>query len=140
MQVRIFSTVVEQIAAHSARDHPREACGLLLGVGNRIDLAIAATNVALDPHRAFEIDPALLLQSHREARTGGAALLGWYHSHPDGGAQPSAADAARAIDAGKLWLIATKGGLDGFISVADGPIEGRFAAGDLIILPPGTRE
>lgn len=140
MTFRIFSTVAEQIAEHVACEHPREACGLLLGVGNRIDRAIAATNVALDPHRTFEIDPALLLRCHREARAGGAALLGWYHSHPGGGALPSAADAARAVETGKLWVIATRSGLSGFICVSEGPIERRFAAADLIILPSGTRE
>ena len=140
MRFRIFSTAVEQIAAHAARDHPREACGLLLGSGDRIDRALAATNLAPEPEHSFEIDPVLLLRCHREARAGGPALIGWYHSHPNGGALPSAADAARAVEAGKLWLIATDNGLRAFVSTPGGPIEGRFAAATLIILPPGARE
>lgn len=140
MRFEIFSTTVEQIAAHAAREHPREACGLLLGSGDRIDQALPSINLAADPERAFEIDPALLLRCHREARAGGPALIGWYHSHPAGGAGPSATDAARAVEAGKLWLIATPGGLGAFVSTPDGPIEGRFAAATLIILPPGARE
>lgn len=140
MRFRIFSTAIEQIAAHVARDHPREACGLLVGADGGVDRAVASPNVASDPYDAFEIDPRLLLRCHREARAGGAAIIGWYHSHPNGGGLPSAADAARAVEPGKLWLIATKAELRAFISVPGGPIEGRFDAADLIILPPDTRE
>jgi proteasome lid subunit RPN8/RPN11 len=140
MRFRIFSTAVQQIAAHAVREHPHEACGLLLGNGDRIDRAVAARNVAADPARAFEIDPALLLRCHREARAGGLALLGWYHSHPDGRDTPSAADAARVAEWGRLWLIATAAGVRGYAAVPDGPIAGRFAAVELIILPPGAPE
>lgn len=140
MRVRIFSTAAEQIAAHARREHPREACGLLLGNGDRIELAIAAENVADDPERAFEIDPALLLQVHREARGGGPSLLGWYHSHPNGRAEPSAADAARASENGRIWLIATGGALAAYVATDGGTIAGRFSAVDLMLLPPGADE
>jgi len=140
MRFRIFSTAAEQIAAHAARDHPREACGLLLGAGDRIERAVPAANVAADPAAAFEIDPALLLRCHRAARDGGPALIGWYHSHPNGRATPSSTDAARALEDGRLWVVATDAGLRAFVATPGGPIAGRFAAADLIILPPGADE
>ncbi len=140
MGFRIFSATAEQIAVHAAGEHPGEACGLLLGTDGRVDRAVAARNVAADPLQAFEIDPALLLRCHREARGGGPAIVGCYHSHPSGRPTPSAADAARVAEWGWLWLIATGAGLHGFMTVPDGPIAGRFAAVDLIILPPDADE
>ena len=71
---------------------------------------------------------------------GGPAIVGCYHSHPNGRPTPSAADAARVAEWGWLWLIATGAGLHGFMTVPDGPIAGRFAAVDLIILPPDADE
>ncbi len=124
MQVRIFSTTAEQILEHAAREHPREACGLLLGRAGTIETAVATANLAADPEIAFEIDPAALLRAHRGARDGGPALLGWYHSHPNGHPEPSPVDAARAEEDGKLWLIATDR-LRLFVS-GPGPLHGRF--------------
>ena len=79
---------------------PFEACGLLLGTGTHIHTAVAATNV--HPHSAtrFEIDPAALIAAHRAARTGGPALLGYWHSHPNGLAGPSDTDRAAAAGDG----------------------------------------
>lgn len=134
MQVRIFSTAAEQILAHAARDHPHEACGLLLGQGSTIETAIEAANIAVDPDRAFDIDPVTLLRVHREAREGGRALLGWYHSHPNGCAEPSAIDAMRAEEDGRFWLIAAAGKLRCF-EAGSGSLHGRFAERSLVVVP-----
>ena len=135
MQLAIFTTVADEIRAHARRDHPREACGLLLGRGGRIEAAVEATNVADCPEHQFEIDPALLLRCHREARDGGRRLLGWYHSHPNGRGGPSATDAARVADDGMIWVIVARDTLRAFRTVADGPIEDRFEAVGLSIVP-----
>ncbi len=63
-------------------------------------------NVAADPSRLFEIDPALCWRRYRAARSEGPAIVGWYHSHPAGEAVPSPRDAASAAPDGMLWLIA----------------------------------
>lgn len=109
MGVTIFSDVAEKILRLCAAAHPLEACGLLVGHGDRIEEAIPAPNVAADPSRAFEIDPATLLRVHRAAREGGCELLGWYHSHPNGRPDPSPDDAAQAVEEGRLWLIVANG-------------------------------
>jgi len=111
--------------------HPREACGLLLGVGQRIHTAAAAANVHPRPLRHFEIDPAALIAAHRAARAGGPQVLGYWHSHPNGRPEPSQEDRALASGDGRAWAIVASG----CISVwRDGP-EGfealSYSVGDM---------
>ncbi len=84
-----------------------------------IATALPAANVAADPARSFEIDPAALLRSHREARGAGQAIIGHYHSHPDGDGRPSRRDAARATENGQIWLIIAAGALHAWRAVAN---------------------
>ncbi len=122
----IASTALVSILDHARRATPAEACGIVFGdLG--IDTAEAAANVAEHKERAFEIDPAALLRAHRTARAEGRKVLGWYHSHPNGSTEPSATDAARAVEDGRLWLIAAGGTVAAWRVVADGPLHGRFA-------------
>ena len=68
-----------------------------------------ARNVHPTPETHFEIDPQALIDAHRAARGGGAEVLGYYHSHPHGPAEPSATDRALAARDGRVWAIAAKG-------------------------------
>ncbi len=95
--------------AHAGRAHPRECCGLLLGASDEITAAIPARNVHPEPATHFEIDPQALIDAHRGARAGGAQVLGYYHSHPNGLARPSATDARMAADDGAVWGIVAAG-------------------------------
>ena len=104
MKVRISRDILEQIMSEAAAD-PHEVCGLLLGEAGRIAESRPAANVAPDPARHFELDPAVLIAAHRAARAGGPQILGHYHSHPGGVPVPSATDAACAVADGSLWLI-----------------------------------
>ena len=94
-----------QILAHCAESSEIEACGLLFGDETRILRATPVPNVAENPTDSFEIDPAALFAAIRAERDGGDRLIGHYHSHPTGRAEPSARDAAQALDVGRLWLI-----------------------------------
>lgn len=105
MMLEISRAVLAVIRAESAAAAPREACGLLFGSEARIERATATANVATDPHRHFEIDPAALFSAIRTERAGGERLLGYWHSHPSGDAMPSATDRAMAAPDGRLWLI-----------------------------------
>lgn len=91
--------------------HPHEACGLLFGNPAHIETAQATTNVHPEPQRHFEIDPAALIAAHKAAREGGPQVLGYFHSHPNGLARPSATDAAMASGDGRIWAIAAAGEL-----------------------------
>jgi desampylase len=88
-----------------------EVCGLLLGNDSRVETLVPARNVARDPARSFEIDPATLLATHRSARGAGQRVIGHWHSHPNGRREPSARDAARAVENDQIWLIIAGGGL-----------------------------
>ena len=93
------------IKAHAAADPWVEVCGLLLGERDHVSTATPAANMAADRARRFEIDPAALFKAIRAERAGGPKLLGYYHSHPSGRAEPSATDQAMAAGDGKIWII-----------------------------------
>jgi len=110
MTIRISRVLLAHMLEQAAASPDREICGLLLGEGDRVSAVLPAANVADDPARRFEIDPAVLLRAHREARRGGEQVLGHYHSHPSGAARPSRCDADLAHGDGTLWLLCTPGG------------------------------
>lgn len=89
-----------------ARGDVKEVCGLLLGSGTKVEAIVPAANVASDPSRHFELDPAVLIGAHRSQRSGGPDIIGHYHSHPSGVAEPSPTDRACASPDGSFWLIA----------------------------------
>ena len=109
MVLEVSRPVIEGILAEAAQAHPRECCGILLGGGAVITTLQPARNVHPTPETHFEIDPQALIDAHRAARGGGAEVLGYYHSHPHGPAEPSATDRALAARDGRVWAIAAKG-------------------------------
>jgi proteasome lid subunit RPN8/RPN11 len=124
--VTIASDLVARILHEAAASPHAEVCGLLLGSPGAISAALSCRNVAADPARRFELDPATLFAAHRAARGGGPAIVGHYHSHPSGTAAPSPRDAAAAVADGSLWLIAAGGVVRGWRAVAAGAVEGAF--------------
>ena len=78
---------------------------MLLGTGDAITEARPTANVAADTTAHFEIDPAALFAAIRAERAGGPALIGYYHSHPQGEAVPSATDTATAQGDLRVWII-----------------------------------
>ena len=126
MVVDISSAVLAGIRALAAAAPDREVCGLLFGTAGWIETAQPCRNVAADPARRFELDPAALLAAHRAARTGGPAIVGHYHSHPSSSPVPSTCDAEAASADGAIWLIVAAAECRGWRAVADGAIHGRF--------------
>ena len=101
--------MIHRLIADAAASPEREICGLLLGTSDRVDQALPCANVAADPARFFEIDPAALIGAHRAARAGGPRVIGHYHSHPQGTAEPSPRDAAASRGQATFWLIIGNG-------------------------------
>jgi proteasome lid subunit RPN8/RPN11 len=109
MTIEVTSGVVATLLAEAHAAAPREACGLLLGEGGRIDRALSATNVAAEPLTRFEIDPLILLSAHKAARAGGPQVLGYFHSHPVGHPVPSATDCEHSTGDLRVWAIVARG-------------------------------
>lgn len=82
--------------AHAERAWPEECVGALLGEGNTFVCARPLENVAAKRKAAFLVSAKDYLSAQAEAQAKGLSLLGFYHSHPDGPAEPSATDAASA--------------------------------------------
>ncbi|ASY43132.1 MAG: Mov34/MPN/PAD-1 family protein [Pseudomonadota bacterium] len=119
MAIAISRTLLDQIQSIAAADRA-EVCGLLFGTAERIAAIAPAANVAPDPARHFELDPAALIAAHRAARAGGPPIIGHYHSHPSGVAVPSATDTACAAPDGSLWLIVAAGEARLWVAQGDG--------------------
>lgn len=125
--LEISSTALHRIIAAAHADPAREACGLLFGDDSGIRRAEPCANVAADPTRMFEIDPAALFAALRAERAGGARLIGYWHSHPSGDLRPSPTDAAMAAADGKLWLITAGGDIGVWRATGAGRAD-RFTA------------
>jgi proteasome lid subunit RPN8/RPN11 len=101
----IPAALCERVAAEARSAAPRECCGLIEGVRNGGALRVTAlhpvANLAREPDR-FEIDPREQFRLLREGRT----IIGCYHSHPNGPAEPSPRDAEYAFEGEFVWLIA----------------------------------
>jgi proteasome lid subunit RPN8/RPN11 len=109
--VQLEPGVAESILRWSAAAHPLEACGLLAGTAGLVCRATLARNIATEPWHRFEIDPGHLLAEQRRTREDGHALLGAWHSHPNGIPEPSAADSAGHCWPGLWMMIAAAGRL-----------------------------
>lgn len=131
-----FSTIYlrsggrETMLAATARAGRHEACGLLFGTRSGAATLISdvtvAVNIATDPARRFDIDPAHLFAAQRRARAGPEALLGVWHSHPGGTATPSMADAAGVVDRGWVWLIVAGAELAAWLPDSGGATDNGF--------------
>ncbi len=109
MPIEVSSAAIAGMLAEAERADPCECCGILLGEGDAIAEILPARNVHSDPRSHFEIDPQVLVDCHRAARTGGLQVLGYYHSHPNGLAEPSATDRAMAASDGAIWAVIATG-------------------------------
>jgi proteasome lid subunit RPN8/RPN11 len=101
--------IIERLFVEAAAAHPREACGILFGVGERITEVRPCANVHPNPESHFEIDSQALIDAHRAARSGGPEVIGYYHSHPAGPPEPSAIDRAHTTGDGRVWAIVGEG-------------------------------
>lgn len=96
--VSLPARLSESAAAHGVGAYPYEACGLLIGYvtgeGVQVSRALRCPNVApreLQTHR-FSIDPRAVINVRRSLRGSRESVVGFYHSHPDAPAAPSATD------------------------------------------------
>jgi proteasome lid subunit RPN8/RPN11 len=109
--VQIDDSVLEDIARAAAAAYPYEGCGALLGERGRVRAALALPNTEKDrPRVRFEVAPMDYLRAEREADAKGLRLLGFWHSHPDHPAEPSATDRAFAWEGLLTVIVAVRKG------------------------------
>ena len=131
----------EAIEAECRACWPAEACGLLIGHGERVQTVsgvMVAANLAPDRGDRFELDPRIRFEAEKRCRASGERLLGHWHSHPNGRRTPSATDLAMAFEPDLVWLIvaicsAAVAGHAGAFRLD--PRKGRFRPVRLTIVP-----
>ena len=100
MSLRLPGTLADDIRHHGEAAYPAECCGALVGLvqgdAKEVVRLVAAVNRRTDdPHR-YLIAPDDLRRLEAEVRAAGLEIVGYYHSHPDHPAAPSAFDADHA--------------------------------------------
>ncbi len=110
-RVRLSPAQLQVIERAAEAAYPEEACGLLVGragPGGAIQVSAveASANVAEPPRtRRFEVDPKLRLRLERALRESPDSVMGVYHSHPNGRAEPSETDISMIFEPDMIWLI-----------------------------------
>ena len=87
----------QEIRRHGTETYPNECCGALIADGDRIVEAFRLPNTTAEgPRRRFMIGPQDYRLAEARASERRGTLAGFYHSHPDHPARPSATDLAQA--------------------------------------------
>jgi proteasome lid subunit RPN8/RPN11 len=100
MTLRLPGALADEIRRHGEAAYPAECCGAMVGRAEGgakevLRLSPAINRRTDDPHR-YLIAPDDLRQLERAVREAGQEIVGYYHSHPDHPARPSAFDAEHA--------------------------------------------
>ena len=100
--IDIPEELIQQIHLHGERIYPEECCGMMLGIQHD-RLQIVQTILPIDNsqeanrQRRFLITPEQYRNAEKNAIEMQLDLLGFYHSHPDHPAVPSAFDSEHAL-------------------------------------------
>ncbi len=113
--LRIPRRLLDDLDGHALSSYPEECCGAFLGrpesgQAGRVRKVSAfwpARNVYSGSRaKGYTIAPEELLRVYELARQQGQEVLGYYHSHPDGVAVPSARDHAEAASGVSYLIVA----------------------------------
>lgn len=100
--IRLSEKIVDEIEYHAEQAYPEECCGMILGYSENgfhsIEEVIKIDNSQDENRRRrFFITPEQYRFAEQLARKWNMDLLGFYHSHPDHPAAPSAFDTDHAL-------------------------------------------
>ena len=95
--IRLKSADIEEIKQIAQKTYPHECCGVMVGsVENGVKTVtqlIPAENQRTDsPANRYLITPDLLNELEKKLQGTDRAIVGFFHSHPDVPARPSAYD------------------------------------------------
>ena len=99
MTLRMPAQLLDQVRREGEQAYPSECCGAIAGPVDGQKRAVRLYPMANrrtdDPHR-YLIEAEQLRSVERDARANNWEILGFYHSHPDHPAEPSAFDLEHA--------------------------------------------
>lgn len=133
MALHLSSNDQKQLLQWADEAGQNECCGILRGEGNEVIAIERAANVAADPSHNFEIDPAALIAVHKNIRAGGMPILGYFHSHPNNVARPSASDIAQSAPDGLLCVIIAEDAVTAWQPIVAGGQVTGFTSVPLIV-------
>ncbi len=109
MTLVVPEAIVEAITAHAEAGAPEETVGVLAGKHgvsrSIVERAYRARNVADRPTTRYEIAPKAELELLERIDASDLECVGFYHSHPNGPAEPSETDARLAAWPGYSYII-----------------------------------
>lgn len=94
--MRLSVDVIARLRAHAEAAYPEECVGALVRTASGEVVARPLHNVAADPRRGFALGAREYVALESQADATGHEVVGFYHSHPDAEAVPSARDAEAA--------------------------------------------
>ncbi len=116
--IHLNPRALEIINRHAAAAYPDECCGALIGTADNghvdVQHARELDNVTEEgPRRRFLVSANDYRQAEAEARSRGADLVGFYHSHPDHPAEPSQYDLDHAWPNLSYVIVSVRAGTPG---------------------------
>lgn len=114
-RLRLSAVDYEEMRRGIAHVAPEEGCGLLggeilTGIG-LVKFVLPITNT-LHSRTRFKMDPVEQLAAFEQLDAQGLALIGIYHSHPNGPPAPSSTDLDEAFYPEAAYLIWSRSGSD----------------------------
>ncbi|PSQ14671.1 hypothetical protein BRD02_08885 [Halobacteriales archaeon QS_8_69_73] len=129
MTVVLPAAIRATVVDHAREGAPEEVVGVLAGRRgddvSTVERALRARNAADAPRSRYEIAPDEQLALLERIEASGSDVVGFYHSHPRGPAEPSDVDAGRAAWPGRSYLIVSLAGKSDD-EPADGPTVGSW--------------
>ncbi|MDT3428491.1 proteasome lid subunit RPN8/RPN11 [Paenibacillus forsythiae] len=108
---------IDQINRHAEKDYPHECCGIVFGLLSEEQskavtelLPISNSREEQARHNRFLITSEDIMRSEMYARKHKLDVLGFYHSHPDHPARPSAFDLEHAWPTYSYLIVAVAEG------------------------------
>ena len=110
--IRVSGEPWREMVAHARATYPDECCGAMIGDEAGLVLeALPLSNETTDERkRRFLIGPDEYRAAEKRASETGRTLLGFYHSHPNHPAVPSAFDLAHAWPNLRYLIVSVRGG------------------------------
>jgi proteasome lid subunit RPN8/RPN11 len=144
--LRMSAGQLEWLRRDAEQHYPRECCGALLArrspdvrSSDAVEVAelVRCANASDTPHNGYAIDPAELIPLQRTSRERNLEIVGFYHSHPEHPARPSARDLEDAYWTGCSYVIVAveRGratGCASFLLRGDGDSK-RFEAEEILV-------